>query len=71
MCCLAFNLFLVVIGDEHNKDIHRRVGDDIANAGATHQGNRNALHVQAASNDQVPMNPPDINDGEVREACFK
>ena len=49
----------------------RRVGQEIANAGATPQGNRNAPQVQAAANDQVPVNPPAMTDGEVRAALFQ
>ena len=49
----------------------RRVGEEIANAGATTQGNWNAPQVQAAANDQVPVNPPVMTHGEVRVALFE
>ena len=41
------------------------------NAGDTHQGNKNAPQVQAASKRQVTFNPPAMKDGEVREALVQ
>lgn len=49
----------------------RRIGEEIANAEATRQGNRNVSQVQAATNDQVLVNPPTMTYGEVREALFQ
>ena len=49
----------------------RRVGEEIANVGATLLGNRNSPQVQAAANDQVQVNPPAMTDGEVRAALFQ
>ena len=49
----------------------RRVGDEIANAGATPQGNQNAFYLQLAANDKVPLNPPSMTYCDVREALFK
>ena len=46
----------------------RRVAEEIANARATSQGNRNALEVQATTNNHVPVNHPAMMGGEVREA---
>ena len=48
-----------------------RVGEEIANTRSTPQHNRNALQVQAAVNDQVPVNPSAMTDGYVREALLQ
>ena len=53
------------------RTIARRVGEKIAIGGVTLQGNQNAPQVQAAANDQVPVNPPAMMDGEVRAALFQ
>ena len=47
----------------------RRIGEEIANTGATHKDIRNAPQVQASANDQIPMNP--MTNGEVREDLFQ
>ena len=49
----------------------RRVGEEIANLGATPQGNWNSPQVQGAANNQVAVNPPAMTDCEVREAMFQ
>ena len=49
----------------------RKVGEEIANAGATPQGNQVPLQEQVAANDQVSVNPPAMNDSEVREALLQ
>ena len=49
----------------------RKVGEDIANAGASPEGNRNDLLVQLAANDQVLVNPLAIIDVEVRTYLSK
>ena len=61
----------MVIGDEHKKDSREKCTEEIANAGATPQGNRNAPQVQAAANYQVLVKPLAITDGEVRETLFQ
>ena len=48
-----------------------RVGEEIANARATPQSNRNSLEVQASANDQVLVNLLGMKDGEVRAALFQ
>ena len=48
-----------------------RVGEEIANAVTIPQENRNAAEVQATANDQVPVNPSAMIDGEVRAALFQ
>ena len=52
------------------RTIARRVGEKIAIGGVTLQGNQNAPQVQAAANDQVPVNPSYIMNGEVRASLF-
>ena len=47
-----------------------RVGEEIVNAGVIPQGNRNAPEVQAGSNDQVPVNPSAMTDGDVWSPLF-
>ena len=49
----------------------RSVGDEIANAGATPQGNRNASQVKVAAHEQVSVNPLAMTNDEVRDTCFK
>ena len=49
----------------------RIVGKEIANAGDTPQCNQVPPQVQDAANDHVPMNPPVMTDGEVRETLFQ
>ena len=61
----------MVIGYEHKKDSREKCTEEIANAGATPQGNRNAPQVQAAANYQVLVKPLAITDGEVRETLFQ
>ena len=41
------------------------------NAGATPQGNRNTPQVQVVANDQVPVIPSAMPDGEVRATLFQ
>ena len=50
--------------------VARRAGDEIGNAEATPQGNRNAPPMQAAANEQVHVNPSAMKDGEVRESML-
>ena len=47
------------------------VGEEIVNAGGTPTSNRNSLQVKVAVNDQDPVNPLSITDGEVRAALFQ
>ena len=49
----------------------RRVGEEIANLGATPKGNRVSSKEQVAANDQVTVNPPTMTDGEVRAAFLQ
>ena len=49
----------------------RRVGEEIANVGATPQGNWVRPQVQATANYKVLVNPSAIKDGEVREDLFE
>ena len=51
--------------------VTRIEGDEIANAGATPQGNKNSPQVQAAKKEQVSVNPPAMTNDEVREALLK
>ena len=48
----------------------RRVGEEIANVGATLLGNRNSPQVQVVASDQVPVNPLAMTDGEARKTLF-
>ena len=45
--------------------------ENIVNAGSTPQGNQNVHQVKATANDQIPVNPPAMKDGEVRAALFQ
>ena len=49
----------------------RRVGDEIANVGDTPQGNRIPPQVQGVANDQAPVNPLVMKDGEERESLLQ
>ena len=49
----------------------RRVEEEVANAGATPQGNRIPCQEKVVVNDQVPINPPAMTDGEVRASVLK
>ena len=53
------------------RTVARRVGEEIVNAGATPQSNRNAPQVQATANDHVLVNPPAMTDGKLRESLFQ
>ena len=50
--------------------VTRRAGDEIGNAEATPQGNRNAPPMQDAANEQVHVNPSAMKDGEVRQSML-
>ena len=49
----------------------RIVGEEVVNAGATPKGNQVPSQVQNAANDQVPVNPQAMTDGEVRVVLFQ
>ena len=68
MCLLESYPFLAYIGDEHKKDNREKSRWKIENARDIPQGNQNAPEVQAAANDQVPVNPPAMIDFKVRSA---
>ena len=70
MCRLASNSFLLLYAMNTRRTATRRVREEIANAGATLQGNRNSPQMQSAANDQVSVNPPAMTDGELSAALF-
>ena len=48
----------------------RKVGEEIANDGASPEGNRNDILVQVAANDKVLVNPQAMTNGEERAYLF-
>ena len=61
----------MVIGDEHKNDNREKSRRRDWECGATPQVNQVPSYVQATTNDQVPVNPPAMMDGEVRAALFQ
>ena len=53
------------------RTVARRVGEEIADEGATPQGNRVPPQVKDAVNDQVSVNHPTMMNGEARAALFQ
>ena len=53
------------------RTISRMVGEEITNARATPSSIPNAHEVQAAANDQVHVNPPEMTDDEVKASLFQ
>ncbi|XP_015072587.1 uncharacterized protein LOC107016711 [Solanum pennellii] len=57
--------------DEHKKENGKKSRRIDCECGATPQGNQVPPQVQAAVNDQVPIDPPSMTDGEVRTSLFQ
>ena len=68
---LVSNPFIVIIGNEYSKTDARRLDEEIANARAPPRGNQVPPLEEVPNDDQAPVNPPPLTDGDIRVAFLQ
>ena len=67
MVCLASNSIVVFIGNMNTRrNVARRIGEEVANAGAPPHDEKVPPLEENANVDQAPANPPPMTEAEMR-----